>query len=200
MLSDAATNQIIGAATAGLVGVFAALLLKWIDDRRRRKSVARAILQEMLQTVNALLAALPIIEGGADIKKSIKTKHQVSRKQMERMRPFDRKVFSALGEHLGALSDIALSNTVAFDGTIQLLDRKFDDVWYGEADHVVAFNSCNTIAISIRHALHLSEANILAVIWDAHGPLWKTPKATLGVLEQIRAIAKDDGANKAGSA
>ena len=190
MIENAATNQIIGAATAGVIGVFAALFLKWVDNRKRRKAVAQAILQEMLQTVNALLVALPIIERGADVRDTAHARHnEIGRKQLKRMRPFERKVFSALGEHLGALSNNALSNAVAFDGTIQALDRRFDDIWCGESDGVVAYHSCAEIAQSIKNALHLSEQNIAAVILDAHGPQWKVPEATLAVIKQIEDIA-----------
>jgi hypothetical protein len=188
MLKDAALNQIIGAATAGVIGVGAALFLKWIDDRRRRKAVARAVLQEMLQTVNALLVALPIIERASKVQDTAFPGHRVQRKQFKRMRPIERKIFSAIGEGLGALSDNAISNAVAFNGTIDVLDRQFDDFWYDEKSGYVSFDSCAQIADGMNRALSAVKYNVLAVIDDAYGSFPGAPQSTQKVVKELEQV------------
>ena len=174
-------NQVLGALIAAGFGLGAFFLQSSHRERTEKRRIARAMLQEMLQTANFLLAVTPILVKARNGSQGLR------RHGLIKLLPNERKIFSVLGGAVGVLSDQAAANVVAFDGTLQALERDFrqyigllDDTTYlGPGD-------CGRLADRVSEALDLLSNNIAGVVDDAYGSANRIPESTRKMIMQIQ--------------
>lgn len=149
-----------------------AITLMQAEDERRtkaemdkRRSVAKAVLREMMQAVNQLAAAQRVLD---EASRYATDYHPVlTRAQLQHIRPFARRLWMSMGDSLSSLSEHALSHAVAFDGTTQMLERTFDMEVRSDLGGQAPITVCKLLAIKVRDYLFAIEPNLLAVAEDA---------------------------------
>lgn len=146
-------------------------LMKAEDERRakaerdKRRSVAKAVLREMMQAVNQLAVAQRVLDEAARYQKQFHP--TLTTANLRYMRPFARRLWMSMGNSLSALSEHALSHAVAFDGTTQMLERQFEVEAEGDAAGQASIYACKGLALYVREYLCTIEPNLLAVAEDA---------------------------------
>lgn len=146
-------------------------LMKAEDERRakaerdKRRSVAKAVLREMMQAVNQLAVAQRVLDEASRYQAAGHPTLTIA--NLRYMRPFTRRVWMAMGDSLSALSEHALSHAVAFDGTTQMLERQFDAETQGNIAGQAPIHACKGLARYVREYLCTIEPDLLAVAEDA---------------------------------
>jgi len=105
--------------------VVTAFAHRLIDDRFRRRKVARAIFTEMIQALVHMSAAVEYID---NVIRVTDAKLSTLPPEIVRMmRPLDRKILPAMGEAVGYLSPDALISAVAFEGIMESESRRMGE-------------------------------------------------------------------------
>lgn len=179
--SSPPVNQILGALIAAGFGLGAFYVQTTHREKAERRRVARAILHEMLQTANFLLASMETLN-----KARHGTRGMLSH-ELTMLLPNERKIYSVIGGEIGVLSDQAGANAVAYDGTLQALERDFaqkigllDEMMYlGAAD-------CGWLADRVSGAVDLLSVNISEMVNDAYGSRDQMTESTRKMIQNIQ--------------
>ena len=176
-----AVNQVLGAMIAAGFGLGAFFFQSSHRERAEKRRIARAILQEMLQTANFLLAVTTTLVEARDGSEGLRSH------ELNKLLPFERKIFSMLGGAIGTLSDQAAANAVAFDGTMQALERDIKE-YIGLLFDVAALapEDCGRLADRVNGALDLLSNNIAGVLDDAYGSANRIPESTRKMIVAVQ--------------
>jgi len=174
-------NQAIGAMIAAAFGLGAFFVQNSHRERIERRRVARALLQEMLQSVNYLESAHSFLD-----EKAV-TDSGVSGSTLLLMLPPERKIFAMLGGEVGVLSDQAAANAVAFDGTLQAIEREFQNkIRLLDAHTILSGEDCHSLALRVSETLDLLSSNLTSVVGDAYGSTNQIPESTRKRIQRIQ--------------
>ena len=185
MFESPGFDMVTGAFLAGIVGVATALFIRQIENAGRRRRVASAILADMIQTLNVMIATVGHIDRLTRIKDP---KNSTVPNEIVRMlRPLDRHVLSALGEGVGYLSSDALNNAVAFGGTMEAQDREMRETDFDAMkSRITAWELRNRIC----WALSLVGNNAEGVADDAYGWWQSMPGENRQIIDEAGELAK----------
>ena len=176
-----AVNQVLGAMIAAGLGLVAFFFQSSHRDRTEKRRIARAILQEMLQTANFLLAVITTLVEARDGSNGLRSHEFI------KLMPNERKIFSVLGGAIGALSDQAAANAVAFDGTLQALERDFKEyIGLLRGGTILAPEDCGRLADRVSETLDLLSNNIASVVENAYGSANRIPESTRKMIERVQ--------------
>ena len=174
-------NQAIGAMIAAAFGLGAFFVQNSHRERTERRRIARGLLQEMLQAVNHLESAYSFLD-----EKAV-TDSDIEGSTLLLMLPPERKIYAMLGGDVGVLSDQAAANAVAFDGTLQALEREFQNkIRLLEPNVVLAGESCQILAERVSATLDLLSSNLTSVVDDAYDSTNQIPESTRKTIQRIQ--------------
>ncbi len=176
-----AVNQVLGAFLAGSFGLGAFYVQTSHRERAERTRVARALLQEMLQVSTLLL------ESHATLNQARHDKSGLLGPDIMRSLPNDRKIYSMIGGEIGVLSDQAIAHVVAFDGTVQALERDFTKITdtLEEYDHL-NFEECGRLADKVSDVLDHHSVYISSLVGDAYARDIQMPESTRKMIKRVQ--------------
>lgn len=157
-------NVALGGFFAAGFGLWAFFIQTSHREKREKRRIARALLQEMLHAFNFL----------QDSYMALKELHDQGRNStvsdLLNMVPSERKIFAMLGGEVGALSDIAAADAVDFDSSLQALERDFQAVagpFHGHSQ--VGADVAGDLADKVSATLDNLSVNLNSIIKDAYG-------------------------------
>ena len=176
-----AVNQVLGAFLAASFGLGAFYFQTSHRERTERRRVSRAILQEML------LVSTLLLESHATLNKARHDMRGLLGPDIMRLMPNDRKIYSMIGGEIGVLSDQAIAHVVAFDGTVQALEREFIQITDTLEEYVyLDFEDCGRLADKVSEVLDCHSVYISSLVDDAYARNTQMPESTRKMVRLIQ--------------
>ena len=182
-------------AIGSVLAIFVAVYIVRADhrkqdqqDKAKKRTVARALMYEMSHALKFLAA------GHKELTTISKKSGSVSASEIRLTYPSHRKIYSALGENIGVLSEKAVHAAVNFDHYMQALERDFEfEVGHihiaSTLDPATALKLANKISSTIKYTTEQLEC----MAGEAFGGT--IPEATKEIIRGLKNLVENKVSN-----